>query len=202
MKNYGIRIAGALLAALLGQGFCYGGWSAEVPAGVTEIVVEAGDRVAITLAESSAGVSAELLYGPGENAVSFERKEGRLLVRVAGAPKGSRPKGGKMHTGLKLTLPAGRTVKVSGANLVLSGVFSAKRAEIRGGSLSLHALKAKAGEMLVEAPHADLDLSLSGASRLDIKSSGLTGRATVPAGTQVTGATSRLFKLVRNGAKI
>lgn len=173
---------------------------AAVSAGMTDIVVEAGDMVSINV-ETVEGynISYDLEHGAaGDQSVAVERRPGGFLVRIAGADEAVTRRGkGSMAAIVTLRIPKGRNVSIKGRNMVVSGNISAKSLRVKALSVSMHALKVSAGRVDVDTDYGQFRFTLSETKELSIRSRLITGRVFLPGSARVTCPSSKEFTLVR-----
>lgn len=210
MKNMlKTKIFGALLSAAVLTGTCAaddktlaGVEKTKVPAGISEISIEAGNMVSITVLKTADTIGyAELRSKSGaENQVSVEMHGAKMVVKVAGSEDVSRPEAGGKYTSLKLYLPEGRNITILGRNLVVSGEIAAKNLTVKAISVSMHALKISASEAVsVEAGTAQLKFALSAAKKLTVKVDRASGKITIPASTGLDCPGKEGLQVVRAG---
>lgn len=176
------------------------GGFAAVSAGMTDIVVEAGDMVSINI-ETVEGynIAYDLERGAaGERSVAVERRPGGFLVRIAGRDEAVTRRGkGEMAAIVTLRIPKGRNVSIKGLNMVVSGNISAKSLRVKALSVSMHALKVSADRVTVDTDYGQFRFTLSKTKELFIKSRLITGRIFLPGSVKATCPSSSEFTLVR-----
>lgn len=129
------------------------------------------------------------------------RLEGRtLVVTVSGRDTRLPPEPGPVTTSVRLYIPGGRDVTVTGGSLVVSGDVAAESFTVNAKSLSMHFLKVAAGKMAVNTGRGELKFRLSGAKSLLVRAAEVSGRIFVPAGTRVDSA-ARGLEIVRAAGK-
>ncbi|HBB65855.1 MAG TPA: hypothetical protein DCZ93_00855 [Elusimicrobia bacterium] len=210
MKNMlKTKIFGAILSAAVLTGTCAaedkalaGGEKTKVPAEVSEISIEAGNMVSITVLKTADTIGyAELRSKSGAgDQVSVELHGTKMLIKVAGSEEVSKPEAGGKYNSLKLYIPEGRNITILGRNLVVSGEIAAKNLTVKAISVSMHALKISASEAVsVEAGTAQLKFALSSAKKLTVKVDRVSGKITIPASARLDCPEKEGLQVVRAG---
>ncbi len=155
----------------------------QVPADVTEISVELENDTDVTLVKTPDILNIESLKYEGAqgNPVTVERKGNKITLSVKGGRKWWKFKVGTLVASFRLLVPEGRSVKISGGKLKLSGELAGTDLRVNAGNLTMAGLSLSASnEIKVAAGHTEMDMTVLKAKKFSLSAGHVSGKVRMP----------------------